>query len=128
MNCVDCNDTGVIGVVLAAGDYCRCPAGKELRKLVFKLDTGRYPHNDCVEVCGDGDDCYSCAHWKKFYKGKTDEDLGLVTCRSCNNKFLPPCENPICIECGAAYDSHPHLSPTGPNYDHIDFSDDDCEF
>jgi hypothetical protein len=125
MNCVDCNDTGVIGVVLAAGDFCICQAGKELRKLVFKLDTGSYPHSDCELVCGDGDDCFSCPHWKEHHKGVPDEALGLVTCKSCNNKFQAHCKHPICMECGTVHDRHPHLSPTGPNYDHVGFSDDD---
>lgn len=70
MICVDCCDTGVIGVVLAAGDYCRCEAGQLLKEE--------------MESCG------NC--------GNIDTEA----------------------EC---HDDCPHLSPTGPNYDHIPFSD-----
>ena len=52
MNCVDCNDTGVIGVVMATGNYCTCQAGKELKELTFKLNTGSYPEE--LDVCCDG--------------------------------------------------------------------------
>lgn len=98
--CADCLDTGAFGP--PPGDYCNCAAGKELKELSFKLEHGHYPeehypHSDCEDVCGDGDDCFSCKHWIEFYK---DKDIELSRCVKCKQMFVAPYGTGICYQCG----------------------------
>ena len=42
MECVDCKDTGAVSGIMAAGDFCTCEAGKELRQRCFELDQAHH--------------------------------------------------------------------------------------
>jgi len=93
--CKDCLDTGAVAP--PPGNYCTCQAGKELKELAFKLETGSYPHSDCETTCGDGDDCFGCNHWIEFYK---DKDIELSKCVKCDQMFVAPYGTGICYQCG----------------------------